>query len=118
MKTIILTLAFVALCSTAHAQLGGLLKKAQQAEEQKKKLDDLTISAEEERKIGEEVSAKIRQRFGVVQDAGVHKYVALVGTVVARQSERAALPWTFIVPDPDGANAFASPGARVHIPRG
>jgi hypothetical protein len=64
------------------------------------------------------VSAKIRQRFGVVQSAAVHKYVTLVGTVLARQSERPALPWTFIVLDTDGVNAFASPGGIVHITRG
>src|SRR4029077_4788050 len=88
------------------------------AGDQKKKFDELTISAEEERKIGEEVSAKIRQRFGVVQDAGVHMYITLVGLVVARQSERPTLPWTFIVLDTDGVNAFASPGGIVHITRG
>src|SRR5438093_2661715 len=122
MKTVILAVAFVALCSPAFAQLGGLLKKAQevgdQIGDQKKKLDDLTISAEEERKIGEEVSAKIRQRFGVVQDPAVHKYVTLVGTLLARQSERPALAWTFIVLDTDGVNAFASPGGFVHVTRG
>jgi predicted Zn-dependent protease len=115
MRTIILAIAFVALCSPAHAQLGSILKKA---EDQKKKLDDVVVSAEEERKIGEEVSAKIRQRFGVVQDAGVHMYITLVGLVVARQSERPTLPWTFIVLDTDGVNAFASPGGIVHITRG
>ncbi len=119
MRTVIPAVVFVALCSPAYAQLGGLLKKAQEiGEQQKKKLDDLMVSAEEERQIGEEVSAKIRQRFGVVQDAGVHKYVTLVGTLVARQSERPALPWTFIVLDTDGVNAFASPGGIVHITRG
>ncbi len=97
---------------------GGALKKAQQAKEMKQKLDDLTFSEEEERKLGEDVSLKIRQRFGVVQDAGVHKYVMLAGTVMAQQSERPKLPWTFIVLDTDGVNAFASPGGFVHITRG
>src|SRR6185312_47668 len=73
---------------------------------------------EEERKIGEDVSAKIRARFGVVQDAAVHKYVTLVGLSVARESERPKLPWTFIVLDTDGVNAFASPGGLVHVTRG
>src|SRR5947208_15815876 len=119
MRAVIPAVVFVALCSPAYAQIGDLLKKAQEiGEQQKKKLDDVMISAEEERQIGEEVSAKIRQRFGVVQNAGVHKYVTLVGTMVARQSERPALPWTFIVLDTDGVNAFASPGGIVHITRG
>ena len=118
MRKTILAVMFIALCSPAYAQLGGLLNKAQQAKEQKDKLDELKISDEEERKIGEGVSVKVRQRFGVVQDPAIHKYVTLVGTLVARQSERPALPWTFIVLDTDGVNAFASPGGLVHITRG
>ena len=86
---------------------------------QKQKLDELNITDEEERKIGDDVSAKIRARFGVVQDPAVHKYVTLVGLSVARESERPrSLPWTFIVLDTDGVNAFASPGGLVHITRG
>ena len=48
----------------------------------------------------------------------VHKYVTLVGTTLAKQSERPNLAWTFIVLDTDGVNAFASPGGIVHITRG
>lgn len=122
MKQSIVTVVLLALASPAHAQLGdrlgGALKKAQQAQEMKQKLDDLTFSEEEERQLGEDVSLKIRQRFGVVQDADVHKYVMLAGTVIAQQSERPKLPWTFIVLDTDGVNAFASPGGFVHITRG
>jgi predicted Zn-dependent protease len=121
MKQSIVMVVLFAFASPAHAQLGAIgeaLKKAQQAKEMKQKLDDLTFSEEEERKLGEEVSLKIRQRFGVVQDAGVHKYVMLAGTIVAQQSERPKLPWTFLVLDTDGVNAFASPGGFVHITRG
>src|SRR4029079_11065040 len=80
--------------------------------------DDLNITEDEEITIGADVSLKIRQRFGVVQDPAVHKYVTLVGTIVAQQTERPTLPWTFIVLDTDGVNAFASPGGFVHITRG
>jgi predicted Zn-dependent protease len=44
--------------------------------------------------------------------------VTLVGTVLARQSERPNLAWTYIVLDTDGVNAYASPGGIVHITRG
>src|SRR4029077_7212590 len=91
---------------------------AQKIQDAKGKFDDLNVTEEEERTIGEQVSAKIRQRFGVVQDPAVHKYVTLVGTLLAQQSERPNLPWTFIVLDTDGVNAFASPGGFVHITRG
>jgi predicted Zn-dependent protease len=118
MKTWILVAAMAAIGSPAHAQLGGLLNKAQKAQEAKQKFDDLNITQAEEVKLGSDVSLKIRQRFGVVQDPAVHKYVTLVGTLVAKETERPDLPWTFIVLDTDGVNAFASPGGFVHITRG
>jgi beta-barrel assembly-enhancing protease len=121
MKQSILVVAMLALSVPASAQFGGLgtgLKRVQQAKEAKDKFDDLNVTEAEERKIGEEVSLKVRDRFGVVQDPAIHKYVTLVGTLLARQSERPNLAWSFIVLDTDGVNAFASPGGIVHITRG
>ena len=118
MKTWILVAMMAVVSSPAYAQLGGILNKAQKAQEQKQRFDDLNVTEEEEIKIGADVSLKIRQRFGVVQDPAVHRYVTLMGTLVAQQTERPKLPWTFIVLDTDGVNAFASPGGFVHITRG
>lgn len=118
MKQIILATAFLTFSVPAFAQLGGLGGALKKAQEQKQKVDDLTISESEERQIGEEVSTKIRERFGVVQDPAIHKYVTLLGTTLARQSERPNLNWTFVVLDTDGVNAFASPGGIVHVTRG
>jgi predicted Zn-dependent protease len=116
MKQAILAFSLIVLAAPAYAQFGGIdLKKIQQA---KQKYDDLNVSEEEELQIGQDVSAKIRRRFGVVQNVPVHKYVTLVGLTLARQSERPGLPWTFIVLDTDGVNAFASPGGIVHVTRG
>ena len=114
--TIVLTLGMRS--TPAYAQFGGLLDKAQQAQSAKKKLDSLNISEAEEIKLGTAISEKVRARFGVVQDAAVTKYVSLVGLSLAAQTERPGLPWTFIVLDTDGVNAFASPGGFVHITRG
>ena len=122
MRKWMLVAAVLAVASPSYAQFGGvggaIKNKAQKAQEAKQKIDELTFSEEEERKIGDDVSAKIRQRFGVVQDQAVHKYVTLVGTALAQQTERPSLAWTFIVLDTDGVNAFASPGGFVHITRG
>ena len=112
---ILLLLAF---SSPAAAQFGGLLDKAQKAQDAKKKIDSLTISDAEEQKIGAEVSVKVRTRFGVFQDPAVTKYVTLVGMTLTSQTKRAGLPWQFIVLDTDGVNAFAAPGGFVHITRG
>ena len=118
MKMWIAVAMMAAVSSPAHAQFGGILDKAQKVQEQKQKFDDLNITPAEELKIGQDVSLKVRQRFGVVQDAAVHKYVTLVGLALAQQTERPDLPWTFIVLDTDGVNAFAAPGGFVHITRG
>lgn len=98
----------------AAAQLGGLSKGLKLAQ----KADDLVFTESEEVELGQKVSEAIRQRFGVVQDPAVHKYVTLVGGVLASKSARPNLPWTFIVLDTDAVNAFAAPGGFVHITKG
>ena len=79
---------------------------------------ELAMTEAEEQQLGANVSERLRLRYGVVQDANVHRYVALVGTALAQVSTRPALTWTFIVLDTDGVNAFAAPGGYVHITRG
>ena len=118
MKIATFALTLLMSAAPALAQFGGLGDTLKKAQDQKARLDELTISDAEERQIGEDVSGKIRARFGVVQDAAIHKYVALVGLTLAKESERSNLNWTFIVLDTDGVNAFASPGGLVHITRG
>ena len=108
--------------SSAHAQLGSLsdrLKQAQKAKDEvDKKTAEIRISDADERKLGEDVSVKLRQEFGVYQDKEVTKYVSLVGKVLAQSSSRPYLDWQFVVLDTDGVNAFASPGGIVHVTRG
>ncbi|MGE3842731.1 MAG: M48 family metalloprotease [Vicinamibacterales bacterium] len=113
MKRIVLVMALLAWAVPASAQFG--LGKALQTG---MKIKDLQISEEEEREIGTMVSEKIRQRYGVVQDKTVHRYVTLVGATLASASSRPGLSWQFIVLDTDGVNAFAAPGGFVHITRG
>lgn len=101
----------------AFAQFGQLDRITRRAQ-QVKKLADLDISDKDERAIGEQVSAKLVGKYGIYQDAGVARYVALVGTVLAQASGRPSLDWKFIVLDTDGVNAFAAPGGLVHVTRG
>jgi predicted Zn-dependent protease len=95
----------------AGPQVGAIMKKATQ-------LADLRITEEDEIKLGASVSEKVRERYGVVQDPAVHRYVALVGALLVQKSSRPTLPFTFIVLDTDGVNAFAAPGGFIHITRG
>lgn len=124
MKAAAFVLAAMFVVSTAgpaQAQFGGLgkLKKAaDKAVDTKEKVDALTFTDEEEKQLGELVSQKLRDRFGVLQSEPVTKYVTLVGKVIAGSSTRPNLDWQFIVLDTDGVNAFAAPGGFVHITRG
>jgi predicted Zn-dependent protease len=98
-------------------QLGQITKGVQVAQKANE-VRDLAMTDAEEQELGTAVSERIRTRYGVVQDANVHRYLALVGTALAQGSTRPALPWTFVVLDTDGVNAFAAPGGYVHITRG
>ena len=102
----------------AHAQFGKILDSANKAADAKQKFDAINMSDADERKIGDEVSLKLRQHFGVYQDKAVTTYVSLVGTVLAKASTRPNLDWQFVVLDTDGVNAYAAPGGIVHITRG
>ena len=115
MRTAVAVLAAVLVAAPAHAQLGSVLKRAQQA---KKKVDSAHISEQDERALGEQVSARLIDKYGVVQDADLTRYVSLVGLSLARSSSRPNLDWQFIVLDTDGVNAFAAPGGIIHITRG
>jgi predicted Zn-dependent protease len=115
----------LAIAVPAHAQLGGLGRIVDKAKEGKEALDkgmktwdDLTITPEEERQMGSEISTRLRNKYGVVQDRAVHRYVTLVGSALAQESSRASLRWTFVVLDTDGVNAFAAPGGFVHVTKG
>jgi predicted Zn-dependent protease len=115
------TLFVIATASPAHAQLGGLGKIkgiADKAANAKEKYDDYNVTDKEERQLGEQVSLKLRDHFGVYQNAAVTKYVSLVGTALAQASTKPNLDWQFIVLDTDGVNAYAAPGGIVHITRG
>jgi predicted Zn-dependent protease len=101
----------IATPTNAAAQFGDIMKRAQQVKE-------LVISEADEIRLGQGISEKVRARYGVVQDPAVHRYVTLVGAVLATSSKRPGLPWTFIVLDTDGVNAFATPGGFIHITRG
>src|SRR6188472_1493751 len=67
-------------------KIGGAVQKANEVR-------DIQVTEAEEQQLGAAVSEKIRIRYGVVQDAAVHRYVALVGGALAAASTRPALPW-------------------------
>ena len=119
MKQAAIALAVLLCAAPASAQFGKIAGIANKAKDTKDKMDKLTgMSEKEERQLGERISSMLADRFGVVQDKDVTKYVSLVGRVLAQGSTRPNLQWEFIVLDTDGVNAFAAPGGFVHITRG
>jgi len=108
----------LAVAGAEARQLPGGLTKGLSIAKKAQDVRDLQMTDQEEAKLGAEVSARIRTRYGVVQDAGVHRYISLLGLALAQGSTRPGLPWTFVVLDTDGVNAFAAPGGYVHITRG
>jgi predicted Zn-dependent protease len=111
-------LAAAMVAAPAYAQLGGLINKAQKVTDAKNKYDDLNVTEQEERHLGEQVSSNLIDKYGVYQDKSVAKYVSLLGGVLAQQSSRPDVNWTFIVLDTEGVNAFAAPGGLIHVTRG
>ena len=89
----------------SSAALSGALKKAQDA---KQKLDDLIVTEAEERQIGEDVSTKIRERFGVVQDPAIHKYVSSSAWRWRSKRDRPISP---------GPSSCSTPTASTRSPR-
>ena len=115
MKTAAIAIVAVVAATPAFAQFGKLGDLAGKAG---KLATEVNISEQEERELGERVSATVRTEFGVVQDAAVTKYVSLLGNLLAKTSSRPGLKWEFIVLDTEGVNAFAAPGGIVHITKG
>jgi hypothetical protein len=112
----VLSTVYMAPSAPASAQILDRIGKS--VSQAKQVHDELSFTDEQEQDLGKQVSAKIRQRFGVVQDPAVHRYVSLVGLALASESKRPNLPWSFIVLDTDAVNAFAAPGGYVHITKG
>ncbi len=115
MKTALVAIVLLVAATPAFAQFGRLGDLAGKAG---KLATEMNISEQEERELGERVSATVRTEFGVVQDPAVTKYVSLLGSLLAKASSRPGLRWEFIVLDTDGVNAFAAPGGIVHITKG
>ena len=114
-SALVIGIAQPAFAQGGLSRLGKGLSKAKGMADQ---LKDLVVTEQEEHDMGEKISAMLRDKYGVVQSAPVHKYVSLVGKNLANVSSRPKIAWTFIVLDTDGVNAFAAPGGFVHITRG
>ncbi|MES2185442.1 MAG: M48 family metalloprotease [Pseudomonadota bacterium] len=76
------------------------------------------IDTPHEIEIGRQLVAVLLGTKPLVADVALQQYVNRLGRWIALQSPRPDLPWTFIVLDDPGFNAFAAPGGYVLVTRG
>lgn len=72
----------------------------------------------QEIQIGRQAAAQIESRLKVVTDPAVADRVARIGAVVAAQTQRPYLPFTFKVVESPQVNAVALPGGSVYVTTG
>jgi len=80
--------------------------------------DLVFMSEASEINIGQENDPKVREKFGVYDNAELQAYINRVGQKLAAQSDRPNLVYHFTVLDSTEVNAFALPGGYIYITRG
>lgn len=97
----------------ANAPAGGaadLIKLLSQSLEQ--------IDQPKEIEIGRQLAAVLLGSKPMHPDMVLQRYVNRLGRWISLQSSRPDLPWTFVVLDDAGYNAFAAPGGYVFLTKG
>jgi len=77
-----------------------------------------TIDESREIEIGRQLSAILLGSKPLHPDMKLQAYVNRLGRWISLQSPRPSLPWTFMVLDDPGFNAFAAPGGYVFVTKG
>lgn len=78
----------------------------------------VTMSESQEVSVGRSEDKKVRQQYGIYDDAALQRYVSDIGQRLAKSSHRAGLQYQFLVVDSPEINAFALPGGYIYITRG
>lgn len=76
------------------------------------------ISAEQEKKIGEEEAKKVEAQMGLLNDPQFLPYLDALGQRLAKESPRQDVTYRFHLVDMAEPNAFALPGGYVYVTRG
>ncbi len=113
---------------TDHLQFAGLLDKLMDPNSKENKILTGAVSVlgstseidyKSERTIGESLALEGFRRYGLpVKDKALQAYVNLVGTAVAKNSNRPEIPYNFVVVDSPLQNAFSCPGGIVFVSSG
>ncbi len=78
----------------------------------------LSNETKQEVKLGRTLSAKLIQRFGLIQNKEATKYLNWVGQSISKNSSRSDLSFRFGILETEEINAFATPGGYVFITLG
>jgi len=116
-------------CSGNKIPLGGLIPSSINAggtsldtgklvEGGQKLINTATLDQRHEKAIGESVSVALTNKYGVVEDDDLNRYVMFVGQTVAYRTPMGDQPWIFGVLATDDVNAFSAPGGYVFVTRG
>jgi predicted Zn-dependent protease len=76
------------------------------------------IDQPKEIEIGRQLAAVLLGAKPLHRDMTLQRYVNRLGRWISLQSGRPDLPWTFVVLDDAGYNAFAAPGGYVFVTKG
>lgn len=76
------------------------------------------IDEAKEIEIGRQLAALLLGAKPAHPDMALQRYVNRLGRWISLQSPRPGLPWTFVVLDDGGYNAFAAPGGYVFVTKG
>jgi beta-barrel assembly-enhancing protease len=121
MKTVfaMLSVLFLVAVPVSEAQVGDVLRRAQDKAQKAKKVADIykPWTAEQEHALGEAASAKLVHIFGIYENPDMTHYVNLVGSTVARQAGR-DVPYRFGILDTEVVTALSLPGGYVFVTRG
>ncbi|HET9491428.1 MAG TPA: M48 family metalloprotease [Methylomirabilota bacterium] len=76
------------------------------------------VSAEQERRMGQEEAEKVETQIGLLDDARLTAYLEALGQRLARESPRQDVAYRFHIVDMTEPNAFALPGGYIYVSRG
>lgn len=81
-------------------------------------LRDASSDVRAEVEFGRDVAARILNRYSMLRDEKLERYLNLVGSAVAAHGPRGEIPYRFAVLDADEVNAYAAPGGYIFVTRG
>ena len=119
MKSFHVVLGAVLVLSLAAPAAAGAAESETQWRQRLSSRDEIAqADITEEVRFGREVAARIIGRYGLYDNAGLNRYVNLVGTVLTMSTNRPELEFHFAILNTDEINAYAAPGGYIFVTRG